>query len=140
MRGLGYDTRTVFEFVSGDIGSQSAIGGGGRYDGLVGELGGKPTAGLGFGLRLDRILLVMQAQGLELPREGKCELYIAPMGQAARQKAFELVDAVPHCGISADFYICRKGLKAQLTSADKIGARFSLVLGNDELPRGGAEL
>lgn len=140
VRGLDYYTRTVFEFVSGDIGSQSAIGGGGRYDGLVEELGGKPTAGLGFGLGLDRIMLVMQAQGLELPQEGKCELYIAPMGQAAQQKAFQLVNALHRCGVSAEFDICGKGLKAQMKYADKIGAKFSLVLGDNEIQGGSAEL
>ena len=140
VRGLDYYTRTVFEFVSGDIGSQSAIGGGGRYDRLVEELGGKPTSGLGFGLGLDRIMLVMQVQGLELPQQGKCELYIAPMGQAAQQKAFQMANALHHCGVSADFDICGKGLKAQMKYADKIGVRFSLVLGDNEMKSGLAEL
>lgn len=140
VRGLDYYTRTVFEFISGEIGAQSAIGGGGRYDGLVEELGGKPTPGLGFGLGLDRILLLMKEQEIEVADENSCELFIAPMGQAAIEKAVLLVDSLHKCGVSADMELCSRGLKAQMKYADRIKAKYTIVLGDNEIESGNAEL
>lgn len=138
VRGLDYYTRTVFEFISTCFGY--ALGGGGRYDGLVEEIGGKPTPALGFGLGFDRIMLALEEFGAEFPDEGKCELYIASMGEAAQVKAFELVNALHRCGVAADCDLCARGLKAQMKYADKIRARYTVVLGDNELESSKAEL
>lgn len=138
VRGLDYYTRTVFEFPSKSLGF--ALGGGGRYDGLVEELGGKPTPGLGFGLGMDRIMQALEAQGTEFPEETKCEVYIASMGEAALEKALLLTNELHKCGVPADCDLCARGLKAQMKYADKIGAKFTVVLGDDELQSGKAEL
>lgn len=138
VRGLDYYTRTVFEFPSKSLGF--ALGGGGRYDGLVEEVGGKPTPGLGFGLGLDRILMALEAQKVEFPQPVKCELYIASMGEQAQCKAFQLLNELHRCGIPADTDVCGRGLKAQMKYAGKIGAKFTMVLGDNELEAGRAEL
>lgn len=138
VRGLDYYTRTVFEFPSKSLGF--ALGGGGRYDGLVEEIGGKPTPGLGFGLGLDRILMALEAQQVEFPQLPKCEMYIATMGEEAQKKAFLLLDELHRCGIPADTDLCGRGLKAQMKYAGKIGAKFTMVLGDNELQEGKAEM
>ena len=138
VRGLDYYTRTVFEFPSRSLGF--ALGGGGRYDGLVEEMGGKPTPGLGFGLGLDRILMALDAQDTDFPEPVRCETYIASMGPEAQKKAFQLADELHKCGIPADCDLCARGLKAQMKYADKIGARYTMVLGENELAAGSAEL
>ena len=138
VRGLDYYTRTVFEFPSKSLGF--ALGGGGRYDGLVEEFGGKPTPGLGFGLGLDRIMMALEVQQVEFPQLSKCEMYIATMGEEAQKKAFLLLDELHRCGIPADTDLCGRGLKAQMKYADKIGAKFTMVLGDNELQQGKAEM
>ena len=138
VRGLDYYTRTVFEFPSKSLGF--ALGGGGRYDGLVEEMGGSPTPGLGFGLGMDRIMLALEEGRVEFPEEDKCEVYIAAMGDKAQVKALALTDTLHRCGITADCDICGRGLKAQMKYAGKIGAKFSMVLGEDELTSGMAAL
>lgn len=138
VRGLDYYTRTVFEFPSQSLGF--ALGGGGRYDGLVEEMGGVPTPGLGFGLGLDRLMLALEAQKTDFPQPVRCELYIAAMGDGARVRALALVDALHRCGVPADCDLCGRGLKAQMKYAGKTGAQYSLVLGEDELCSGKAML
>lgn len=138
VRGLDYYTRTVFEFPSESLGF--ALGGGGRYDGLVEEVGGSPTPGLGFGLGMDRIMLAIEEGKVEFPEEVKCEIYIAAMGDKAQVKALELADRLHRCGVPADCDICGRGLKAQMKYAGKTGAKFSMVLGDDELASGMAAL
>lgn len=138
VRGLDYYTRTVFEFPSKSLGF--ALGGGGRYDGLVEELGGKPTPGLGFGLGLDRILLALEEQNAEFPAPERCEVYFASMGDRALETAFTLAGRLHGCGVPADCDLCARGLKAQMKYADRIGAKFTMVLGDDELQSGKAEL
>lgn len=138
VRGLDYYTRTVFEFPSRSLGF--ALGGGGRYDGLVEEMGGSPTPGLGFGLGMDRIMLALEEGKVEFPEEVKCEVYIAAMGDKAQVKALELVNELHRCGVPADCDICGRGLKAQMKYAGKTGAKFSMVLGDDELASGRAAL
>ena len=133
VRGLDYYTRTVFEFISSDLGAQSTVCGGGRYDGLVEQMGGAPTPALGFAIGLERLLLILQAQKVEIPQPDPCELYIASLGDAAQKKAFELAQEVRRCALPAQCDICGRGLKAQMKYADKIGARFTLVLGDNEL-------
>lgn len=138
VRGLDYYTRTVFEFPSKSLGF--ALGGGGRYDGLVEQLGGKPTPALGFGLGLDRILMALEAKEIEFPEAERCEIYIASMGEAAVQKALMLTDKLHKCGVSADCDLCGRGLKAQMKYADKIGAKYTIVIGDNELAEDKAEI
>lgn len=133
VRGLDYYNRTVFEFVSNDLGAQSTVCGGGRYDGLTEQMGGKAMAGLGFGLGMERLMLVLEAQKVELPAPPACEVYIASMGEAASKEAFRLVTELQRCGIMAACDLCSRGLKAQMKYANKIGAAFTVVLGDDEL-------
>ncbi len=133
VRGLDYYTRTVFEFVSNDLGSQSTVCGGGRYDGLVEQMGGKPTAGLGFGMGLERLMLVLEAQKIEFPEDTKCECFVVSMGSNALTKAFELSNKLRECGVPADCDLCGRSLKAQMKYANKIGAKYTIVLGDTEL-------
>ena len=140
VRGLDYYTRTVFEFISNDLGAQSTVCGGGRYDGLVEELGGQPMPALGFGLGLERLLLIMEAQQIELPGQEPCEIYVASLGDAASVAAFKLVNELHRCGVPAACDLNDRTLKAQMKYANKIGSQFSLVLGDDELASGKAML
>ncbi len=133
VRGLDYYTRTVFEFVSGDIGAQSTVCGGGRYDGLVAQMGGPKTAALGFAMGIERLMLVLAAQSTELPKTQGCDLYIATMGEKATLKASEICFALRNDGFKVQTDIVGRGLKAQMKFADKIGAAFTLVLGDSEL-------
>ncbi len=140
VRGLDYYCRTVFEFVSTSIGAQGTVCGGGRYDGLVEEIGGPHTPALGFGLGLERLMLLMESQGLPFPEAETCSLYIASMGEAATQKAAELVCALRRDGIHAEFDVVGRSVKAQMKYANKLGAAFTLVLGDSELEAGTAVL
>ncbi len=140
VRGLDYYTRTVFEFTTTDLGSQATVCGGGRYDGLVAQMGGPATPALGFGMGLERLLLLMEAQGISFPAAQGCDLYIGSIGGAARQKAFALAGALRESGVAATFDEMGRGVKAQMKYADKIGARFSMVLGDNELSEGKAEI
>ncbi|MBR4123855.1 MAG: histidine--tRNA ligase [Clostridia bacterium] len=140
VRGLDYYTRTVFEFVSGDIGAQSTVCGGGRYDGLISQMGGPKTASLGFGMGIERLMLVLENQKAELPEAPKTDLYIATMGEKAAIKATALCAALRDEGYKAETDICGRGLKAQMKYADKIGAKFTLVLGDYEIENGNGKL
>ena len=136
VRGLDYYTRTVFEFLTTDIGSQAAVCAGGRYDGLVESLGGKPTPALGFGMGLERIILTMESQGLDFAQDGGCELYIAPMGDKAAAYAAGLIAKLRDMGVYAEYDLIGRSLKAQMKYADKIGAKFVIVLGDNEIEQG----
>lgn len=138
VRGLDYYTKTVFEFVTDHIGAQGTVCGGGRYDGLVEELGGKHVPSLGFAMGMERLLMLMEKQGIEIPAPSPCDLYIAPLGEEAKKKAFALVGKVRESGLFAETDVVSRGLRAQMKYADKIGARFSIVLGDDEITRGEA--
>ena len=140
VRGLDYYTRTVFEFVSNDLGAQSTVCGGGRYDGLIEQMGGKPTPGLGFGLGMERLMLILQAQGIELPEDKPCEIFLVSMGDAASRRAFALCDQLHRCGVAAEVDVCGRSLKAQMKYANKLGAAFTMVLGDDELQQGKAQV
>ncbi len=140
VRGLDYYTKTVFEFVSDSIGSQGTVCGGGRYDGLIEELGGKPLPSLGFAMGMERLLMVMENQGIEIPKPDGCAIYIATMGEKAQEKAFQLVKEIRECGEHAETDIVGRGLRAQMKYADKIGAEFSMVIGEDELKNNEAEI
>ena len=140
VRGLDYYTRTVFEFVSGDIGAQSTVCGGGRYDGLIGQMGGPKTPSLGFAMGIERLMMVLSAQNAELPKAPTCDLFIATLGENAILKASALCRLLRDEGYKVQTDICGRGLKAQMKYADKIGAKFSLVLGDNEVESGKATL
>ncbi len=140
VRGLDYYTRTVFEFVSGDIGAQSTVCGGGRYDGLISQMGGQSTASLGFAMGIERLMMVLESQKTELPKQSGCDLYIAQMGENAALKSTELCNDLRADGFKVQTDICGKGLKAQMKFADKIGALFTMVLGDNELAENKANL
>ena len=140
VRGLDYYTRTVFEFVSGDLGAQSTVCGGGRYDGLVEQMGGPKTPALGFAVGLERLLMIMDAQKCEFPETKPCDVYIAPMGEKAAIMASKLAKMLRAEGFFAETDIVGRGLKAQMKYANKIGAKYTVVLGDDEIAAGKANL
>lgn len=133
VRGLDYYTRTVFEFVSCDIGAQGTVCGGGRYDGLVKELGGQPTPALGFGMGLERLILTMENQGKEFLEPASPDIYFAPLGENAAACAAELTKMLRNEGYAAEFDLLGRGVKPQMRYADKIGAKFVCVIGDNEL-------
>lgn len=138
VRGLDYYTKTVFEFVTDLIGAQGTVCGGGRYDGLIEELGGKHLPSLGFAMGIERLLMLMDKQGIEIPKPSTCDLYVAVMGESASLKSFEIIKAVRSCGLIAETDVVGRGLRAQMKYADKIGAKFSMVLGDNEIEQGKA--
>ncbi|MDD4699052.1 MAG: histidine--tRNA ligase [Oscillospiraceae bacterium] len=140
VRGLDYYTRTVFEFVSGDIGAQSTVCGGGRYDGLVGQMGGPQLPSLGFAMGLERLLMVMESQNVEFKPEQPCDVFIASMGEKAEIEATKLCCMLRDEGFCAVTDITSRGLKAQMKYANKIGATFSAVIGDNELMHGSCNL
>jgi histidyl-tRNA synthetase len=134
VRGLDYYTRTTFEFVHDGLGSQSAIGGGGRYDGLSEELGGPPLPSVGWALGVDRTVLALEAEGVELPGSGRAvDVFAVPLGEAARHMLFGIVLKLREAGVNADFAYGNKGLKGAMKAADRSGARYALVAGERDL-------
>ena len=141
VRGLDYYTRTVFEVqVDNGLGSQNAIGGGGRYDKLAAEVGGRNTPGLGFALGYERCLLALQAAGVEMPKAGSCDLFVSVVESAGQAPAFALVQQVRDAGFSAEMDHQGRSVKSQFKLANKLGARFIVTLGPDELAAGQATL
>lgn len=144
VRGLDYYVRTVFEFISEDIGAQSTVCGGGRYDGLVEQLDGPKLCGIGFGMGLTRLALALKTLAGEgkttLPVNASPVLYIAPMGEKAAVYALAAVEKLRAKGIYAECDIASRSLKAQMKYADKIGAEYVLVVGDNELESGKALL
>lgn len=136
VRGLDYYTKTVFEFVTADLGSQGTVCGGGRYDNLISQLGGGQTAGVGFGMGLERILMLMEAKGVEIPKAKSCKLFIATMGDSAYDKAFQIVSELRKKGVYADLDHMERGVKAQFKYADKINAEYVATIGENELLEG----
>jgi len=140
VRGLDYYRRTVFEFICDDIGAQSTVCGGGRYDGLVEALGGPKLGGIGFAMGLTRIIMALQARGkLKLGRSSP-RLYIAALGEAARIEAFILAQKLRLQGVNALCDLMGRSLKAQMKYADKIGAQNTLIIGDDEVSSRRCEL
>lgn len=140
VRGLDYYTRTVFEFVSGDIGAQSTVCGGGRYDGLVSQMGGPQVASLGFAMGIERLMMVLESRKAEMPKAKTPDIYIVTMGDTAQLKALEICSKLRADGLKAETDICNRGMKAQMKYADKIGAKFTVVLGDNEIASGKAKL
>ena len=136
VRGLDYYTKTVFEFVSENIGAQGTVCGGGRYDGLIAQLGGPEISGIGFALGIERLLLLMENIGAYIGENPSPEIYFATMGEKATDKAFELVSALRKAGVICDLDLKGRGIKAQFKYADKIGAKKVAILGDSELEKG----
>ncbi|MBQ4269289.1 MAG: histidine--tRNA ligase [Clostridia bacterium] len=136
VRGLDYYTRTVFEFVSTDIGAQGTVCGGGRYDGLIAELGGNPCPAVGFAVGIERLLMVMEQVGAFLPEPKKPTVYIAGMDGDSRKKAFEIAAKLRRNGVFAETDHMERSVKAQFKYADKIGAKSVAVIGGNELLEG----
>lgn len=133
VRGLDYYTKTVFEFITTEIGSQGAVCAGGRYDGLAEELGGPKLPSLGFAMGLERILILMEKQNCEFPIDDVADVYVAPMGENATAEAIKLCNELREEGFTAVTDLSGRGLKAQMKYANKIGAKFSMVIGDNEL-------
>lgn len=140
VRGLDYYTKTVFEFITTEIGAQGTVCGGGRYDGLIEQLGGQHTPALGFGMGIERLLLVMDKQNCDYLSSKKCDIYFATMGDAALEKAMELTRGLREYGYCAEYDLMGRGIKAQMKYANKIGAVYTVVLGDNELADGKAKL
>ena len=138
VRGLDYYTKTAFEFVSERIGAQGTVCGGGRYDHLAKELGGEDIPGVGFGLGIERLLLVMGAAGAEWPPLEPPDALVVYMGGEAKLRALELLAELRARGLSAEMDVCARNTKGQFKYADKTGARFAVVIGEDELASGKA--
>lgn len=136
VRGLDYYTRTVFEFVSENIGSQGTVCGGGRYDGLVEQLGGKHTPCAGFGMGIERLLLLMDSVGIEIPEDEGVSVYFASFGKNALKKAMYYTSRIRDLGVPAEFDHLNKSFKAQFKYANKIGAKYVIAIGDDELNNG----
>lgn len=140
VRGLDYYTKTVFEFVSNSIGAQGTVCGGGRYDGLVEELGGQHTPSLGFAMGIERLMLLMEAQGCEFPEAEKPDLFIVALGKKATLKAVEIAKDMREEGFSALLDLNQRSVRAQMKYADKLGAKFNVVIGDNEVEAKTAKL
>ncbi|QIS13487.1 histidine--tRNA ligase [Nocardia arthritidis] len=133
VRGLDYYTKTTFEFVHDGLGAQSGIGGGGRYDGLMAELGGQPLSGIGFGLGVERTMLALRAEGKSAGDPARCQVFGVPLGDAAKQRLVALGSQLRAAGVRVDLAYGGRGVKGAMKAADKSGARFTLVLGDRDL-------
>ncbi|WP_432100218.1 histidine--tRNA ligase [Streptomyces sp. WAC 04229] len=140
VRGLDYYTRTTFEFVHDGLGSQSAVGGGGRYDGLSEMIGGPSLPSVGWALGVDRTVLALEAEGIELDIPSATSVYAVPLGEEARRILFAKVTELRKNGVAADFSYGGKGLKAAMKAANRSGARYALVLGERDLADGVVQL
>lgn len=138
VRGLDYYTKTAFEIISNEIGAQGTVCGGGRYDGLVEEIGGPPTPGIGFGMGMERLLLTLDQHNITIPRQNGLDLFIATLGSNADKMAFQLIYQLRRQGIKVDKDVLGRSLKAQLKYANRIQARNVLILGQEELDEGWA--
>ena len=140
VRGLDYYTGAVFEFIAEGIGAQSTVCGGGRYDGLVQSLGGPALSGIGFGMGLTRIILAMKEQGLDKVLPATPALYVAALGESAAIKAMEITERLRSTGKYVECDVVGRSLKAQMKYANKLGAAYVLIIGDEEIARGTAQL
>ncbi|NYI05013.1 histidine--tRNA ligase [Allostreptomyces psammosilenae] len=140
VRGLDYYTRTTFEFVHDGLGAQSAVGGGGRYDGLSEMIGGPALPSVGYAIGVDRTVLALAAEGVELTLPARTRVYAVPLGEEARRTLFGLVTELRRAGVAADMAYGGKGLKGAMKSADRSGAAFAVVAGERDLAEGVAQL
>lgn len=142
VRGLDYYTRTTFEFVHDGLGSQSAVGGGGRYDGLSEMIGGPALPGAGWALGVDRTLLAMEAEGLldGETTESRVQVYGVPLGAEAGRRMFRLITELRRAGLDADMSFGAKGVKAAMKGADRSGASYAVILGDRDIAEGSAQV
>ena len=140
VRGLDYYTGTTFEFIHEDLGAQSGIGGGGRYDGLMETLGGADLSGIGFGLGVDRILLAAEAEGVLVENQFASDLFIIPLGHPAKEMALSVAQDLRQSGFKVEIAFGDRALKGAMKAADKSGSAFAIVLGETELTSGTVEL
>jgi histidyl-tRNA synthetase len=140
VRGLDYYTRTTFEFQHDGLGAQSAVGGGGRYDGLAEEIGGPALPGIGWALGVDRTLLALEAEGVEIPVPPVSAVFAVPLGDAARRRLLVVVTELRHAGISADMAYGTRGLKGAMKAADRSGAQFAVIVGDRDIEAGEAQI
>ena len=136
VRGLDYYTKTAFEFVTTSIGAQGTVCGGGRYDHLIEELGGPPIPGVGFGLGIERLLMLMEACGADFPEDDSTDVFIAVMGDRAKAFGLKLCRELRQKGITAEMDTLARNIKGQFKYADRLNARYTLVIGENELEKG----
>ncbi|MET0456630.1 MAG: histidine--tRNA ligase [Mycobacterium sp.] len=136
VRGLDYYTKTTFEFVHDGLGAQSGIGGGGRYDGLMKQLGGQDLSGIGFGLGVDRTMLALEAEGRTVGETARVDVYCVPMGEAAKLALVTVAGALRANGVRVDLAYGDRGLKGAMRAADRSGARIALVVGDRDIEAG----
>jgi len=135
VRGLDYYTKTAFEIISGELGAQNAIAGGGRYDDLVEELGGKPTPAVGFAAGIERMIITIDQQKIELPIRKGLDIFVAKVNEINQNKAFRLLQKIRNSGLSADMDYSGGSLKSQMRIANKMGARYTVIVGEEELSK-----
>ena len=140
VRGLDYYTKTAFEIKYPPLGAQSAVAGGGRYDGLIEEMGGNPTPAVGFATGLERLLLALESQNLLPEKNRSVDAYIVALGEAAQAEGFKLLNSLRQQGLSAAMDFAGRSMKAQMKQANKLGAKYSVILGEDEIAEGVAML
>lgn len=140
VRGLDYYTGTTFEFVHELLGAQSGIGGGGRYDGLMAELGGQELSGIGFGLGIDRCVLAADAEGISFDQEFTSDLFIIPLGEESKMASLTIAQELRNAGLRVEISFGDRALKGSMKAADKSGAAFVIVLGESEIASGNVEL
>ena len=136
VRGLDYYTKTAFEIKYPPLGAQSAVAGGGRYDGLIEEMGGNPTPAVGFATGLERLLLALESQHLLPEKSRSVDAYVVALGEAAQSEGFKLLNSLRREGLSAAMDFAGRSMKAQMKQANKLGARYALILGDDEIAEG----
>ena len=136
VRGLDYYTKTTFEFIHDGLGAQSGIGGGGRYDGLMAQLGGQDLSGIGFGLGVDRTMLALRAEGKAVGDAGRCEVFGVPLGEQAKRELATLAAALRGAGVRVDMAYGDRGVKGAMRAADRSGARLALVAGDRDIEAG----
>jgi len=135
VRGLDYYTKTAFEIISGGLGAQNAIGGGGRYDDLVEELGGKPTPAVGFAAGIERMIITIDQQKIEWPAEKRLDVFVAKIDKKNNDTAFRLLQKIRNTGFSADMDYSEGSLKSQMRIANKMGVRYTVIVGEEELSK-----
>jgi histidyl-tRNA synthetase len=136
VRGLDYYMRTTFEFVHDSLGAQSAVGGGGRYDGLSEEIGGPRLPGIGWALGIERTRMAAEAEGVTTPAQQRCTVFVVPLGAEAKRRGLLLVTELRRRGVSADIAYGDRGLKGSMKAADRSGAPVALVLGERDIADG----
>lgn len=136
VRGLDYYTKTAFEIKYPPLGAQSAVAGGGRYDGLIEEMGGNPTPAVGFATGLERLLLALESQNLLPEKNRSVDAYVVALGETAQAEGFKLLNSLRQQGLSVAMDFAGRSMKAQMKQANKLGAKYSVILGEDEIAEG----